>query len=152
MIASVSWTLIISTFLAAISAIAAAITASFSYLSIKSSRAIAVEQRAAESIKQYLELAMQHPKLSSLTKADQYDWFVIFLLMTAHDVLEAKKENKSWKTFVEIQLDWFKNEIATWKKDDAEHKTNYLGLFGPAVVNAVNQALSKKAVGKAESA
>ncbi len=72
--------------------------------------------------------------------------------MTAHDVLEAKKENKSWKTFVEIQLDWFKDDIAEWKKDDEKHKTNYLGLFGPNVVNAVNQALSKKEVGKAESA
>jgi hypothetical protein len=128
----------------AISAVSAAVAAIFSAITVLAHRRWAVEQRAAESVKKYLELAIQNPGLSGSKKDDQYDWFVSLMFKTIRDVINAHKSDKSWQTFIENQLIWFQDDLVAWKKYDEKNKTTFLKHFGPDVERVVEEFLAKK--------
>lgn len=108
------WTSILSTSFAAIAAGAAA-------WAIWMNRKIAQEQRAADAVKRFTELALQYPGLSTdEDKRDEQrtDWFIQFVLLIMDDILKAHKREREWERFAESQLELFGPELANWSMDD----------------------------------
>ncbi|MGH6684367.1 MAG: hypothetical protein ACRECA_10720 [Pseudolabrys sp.] len=128
----------------AISAVSAAIAAIFSAITVFAHKRAANEQRAADAVKKYIEIALQHPSISGLKKEDKYDWFVSFMLLMVRDVLAAHKGDKSWEIFVRNQIGFFRDDLRLWKKDDEKNKTNYLKQYGADVERIVDEAIATK--------
>jgi hypothetical protein len=132
----------VSALAATASALFAAIAAYLSFRAAQIARVIAVEGRANDFVKKYLELAVQLPELSTEgSKEEQeqqrYEWFVNFTLMMAREVLNAYPEDPNWRRMMFEQLRFNRKELQTWKKDD------FVAL-GTKVVRLVEDVLAEK--------
>jgi hypothetical protein len=104
------------------SGVAAAIVAPAAYFKFKADRASLREQTAKALYKSYLLLCIQHPKFgypatSNVNYKDglfendtdlfeSYEWFVSYLLMTATELHQLKRNNTQWKSVIMLQL-WY---------------------------------------------
>jgi hypothetical protein len=127
-----------------ISAAAAAVAAYFAFRTITESRRRDAEQQAFEYIRKYLEIAIEHPDLSTeggKKKAEQkYEWYVSFILLTAKSVLQAFPDNAVWRKLMREQLIFNRDALSEWK-----HKDKYdFGLYGTEVAELVDEALENR--------
>jgi|SRR6185437_4128077 len=134
----IEWANLAATFFAAIAAV-------FSAIAIFFTRKTAAEQRASDSIKRYLELALQYPKLSTLKESDLEDWFVSFLLTAVQDVLTAYKGDKDRRVSMKNQLGLYRNSLIIWDDEDKKHHTNYIRGFGSEVEALVREVIREEA-------
>jgi hypothetical protein len=127
-------------------AICAVVAAALSLRAIRATQNIAVEQRADDSVKKYLELSLQHPEVSTLkcSDEDKEDWLVTFMLLMAKNVMQAHPLDKNWRQWVTGQLSLYRESLDAWKADDKEHGTNYLNGFGPDVEKLVDEVIRKE--------
>ena len=128
-----SWLTLLATLSAAIAAIA-------SLVSILRNEKIAREQRAADSVKRYTELALQYPELSTdkNKRAEQrHEWFVSFMLIMLQDILQAYRHNEVWKKFAKRQIALFEEDLKQWTDNDLED-------YGNGVRDLVKEVKSAK--------
>ena len=94
------------------------------YWQLRSTRAIQREATAIGIWKDYLELALQHPKLSlpepymvlrnrGTEQYKQYEWFVSSLLFACEQVLSLEPDSDEWKRTVASQLSYHQHYLHT---------------------------------------
>jgi menaquinone-dependent protoporphyrinogen IX oxidase len=131
----------VADFAGVISAVSAAIAAFFSFRTVAQSRATSREQQAIDVIRNYLQLAIEHPDLSTgggkATKQEKYEWFVSFVLIMAQTVLRAYPKSSSWRKLMHNQLSFNAEELRVWKNAEPEH----FKLYGPDVERLVEEVL-----------
>jgi hypothetical protein len=127
---------LLSSFFAAVAAIA-------SFLAIVETRKKAREQQAMEMVRSYLQIAIEHPDLSTeggkKKRQQQYEWFVSFVLVMSQSVLRAFPGNVSWKALMKNQLQFNSEELRQWKRDNVDD----LKLYGSEVQELVDQVLAQ---------
>jgi hypothetical protein len=139
-VVKMSWLILLSPFFASISAIAAAIAAIASVSSILQTKKDAREQRAADSIKKYTELALQYPALSTekgKTGEQRHEWFVSFMLLMVQDILGAHGRDEIWRNFAKRQIGFFKADLEPWLDEDLEE-------YGNGVIALVREVVPNK--------
>jgi hypothetical protein len=124
------WTSVVST-------LAAALAATFSAVTIHLTRKLAIQQRAAQAMFQYLDLSLRYPKLSTTKPGEDYEWYVFSSLMMAREVLAAYPNDKSWREQVKVQLAYHWTELQKWPPD-------VIGDFGNAVATLVAEVVRNK--------
>lgn len=149
----------VANYIAAASALFAAISAGLSLIGLRmqrvsfgeqlaAQRKLIAEQQAAESVRRYLELSLQYPKLSSTSVNDLHDTFASVVLLMAKDVMEAYPRDKNWEQLMYSQLEFFGDTFAKWveyyDKYEPEKDGRYFKEFGKDVERLVNKALAEQ--------
>jgi hypothetical protein len=112
-----------------------------SILAIKSARDVSKAERAAEAIRQYLDLALKYPRFSTDQKDEDYQWFISYVLLMAQEVLGAYPNNPRWRELMKKQLGYHHKYLSDWDSEDR----SFFDLFGPTVAALVREIVTSKA-------
>ena len=122
------------------SAVISAVALGVSVFAVRSARRVAAQDRAADSIRGYLDLSLKYPRFSTDEKDEAYGWYISYLLLMAQEVLAAYPDSARWRTLMKLQLSYHREFLVDWYAEDKE----FFGLFGADAAGLVHEVVKSK--------
>ena len=113
---------------------------------------VARETDAEKAYQEYLQLCLDHPKLSSgkflaLSESDHYDllsttyedlikyrWFLALLLTSCEKILKVAPDDREWEDAIRAQLECHKDGIfSIWEEKRSHYTARLRGIVGQVI-------------------
>jgi hypothetical protein len=114
---AIDW-VIVSSCAAAISAVAAALSASLSLRTIRLAQTASRQQRATQALLSYIDLSLRHPDLSTEKRHERHEWYSFASLVVARELLSAYPDDQGWRNQVRQQLEYIWDDLGRWSESD----------------------------------